>query len=110
MVTLRVTVDYGGLDPEDGEFASVEDFAEYLIDDDRLKFDWRQLNCLSARTGVSNRALRQELEDWGFTLEERAPVRQARGFRANSHDRWYGPGSSKSHGGSGAAQIIGQAD
>jgi len=106
---IRVTVDFGGLDPEDSEFDSVEDFVEYLMDDERTEFDWRHLNCLSSRTGISNRALRHELEMWGFTLAERRPEREARGFNSNPHDRWYGPGSCKTHGGSGWEEITGMA-
>ena len=106
---LRVTVDFGGLDPDDQEFGSIEAFAEYLTDDDRTEFDWRHLNCLASRLGRSNRAIRRELEGWGFTLAERTKPRTHRGVRTNSNDRWYGPGSSPTHGGSGWAQIIGQA-
>jgi hypothetical protein len=106
---ITVTIDYGGLDPSDGEFASVEDFVEYLCDDDRTEFDWRHLNCLSARTGRSNRALRQELQGWGFALAERKAPKRVRGFNANPHDRWYGPGSCKTHGGSGWSEITGMA-
>ncbi len=106
---VTVTVDFGGLDPDDGEFASVADFAEYLIDDDRTDFDWRHLNCLSARTGNSNRTLRRELESWGFTLAKRNKPRAHRGFDSNDHDRFYGPGSSPMHGGSGWEEITGMA-
>jgi len=106
---LRVTVDFGGLNPDDSEFDSVEDFVEYLEDDDRTEFDWRHLNCLSARLGRSNRSLRQELEEWGFTLAPRRHEKAHRGFRSNPHDRWHGPGSCPTHGGSGWKQIVGQA-
>ena len=40
MRALRVTIDFGGLDPTDDEFASVEDFAEYLCDDDQTEFEF----------------------------------------------------------------------
>lgn len=106
---INVTVDFGGLDPSDGEFASVEDFVEFLVDDDRTGFDWRHLNCLSSRTGRSNRELRRELESWGFVLAERQAPRQHRGFNSNPHDRWYGPGSCPTHGGSGWEEITGMA-
>lgn len=106
---VKVTIDFGGLDPNDNEFNSVEDFAEYLVDDDRTSFNWRHLNCLSDRLGRSNRALRRELESWGFTLTERGKPRSHRGFNANDNDRWYGPGSSPSHGGSGWSEITGMA-
>ncbi len=109
MRPLTVTIDFGRLDPDDSEFGSVEAFVEYLVDDDRTEFDWRHLNCLSSRLGRSNRTLRQELEGWGFTLAPRRKERSHRGFHANSHDRWYGPGSSPMHGGSGWEEITGMA-
>jgi len=109
MRPLRVTIDFGGLDPADDEFASVEDFVEFLWDDDRTEFDWRHLNCLASRTGKSNRALRQELEGWGLKLAERKRPNKTRGFQTSSHDRWYGPGSSPTHGGSGWEEITGMA-
>jgi hypothetical protein len=106
---IRVTVDFGGLDPEDSEYDSVEDFVEYLVDDDRTMFDWRHLNCLASRTGRPNRELRQELEGWGLTLAERHKPQAHRGFNSNPHDRWYGPGSCPTHGGSGWEEITGMA-
>ena len=106
---LRHTIDYGGLDPDDDEFASIEDFVEYLCDDDRTSFDWRELNCLNARLRLTNRVIRRKLESWGLTLAERPHGRQHRGFRSNPHDRWYGPGSCPSHGGSGWSEITGMA-
>lgn len=106
---ITVTVDFGGLDPDDLEFSSVEEFVEFLVDDDQTEFDWRHLNCLSANTGRSNHDLRTELEGWGFTLAKRSKVHHTRGFNTNSHDRWFGPGSCPTHGGSGWEQITGMA-
>lgn len=107
---IRHTIDFGGLDPNDDEFASIEAFVEYLWDDDREEFDWRELNCLNARTQKTNRAIRRELESWDLKLAKRPHEKTHRGFRTSSHDRWFGPGSCPTHGGSGWAQIIGQAD
>lgn len=106
---IIVTVDFGGLDPEDAEFESVEALVEYLVDDDRTEFDWRELNCLSERTGKANRILRRELEAWGLTLAAREGERTVRGFNSNPHDRWFGPGSCPTHGGSGWEEITGMA-
>jgi len=108
MIALNFTSgDFGGLDPADDEFESVTAFAEYLADDDWYTFDWRHLNCLSERTGLSNSVLKRELESYGFKLANRAKPSNARGFTANSHDRWFGPGSCPSHGGSGQDEITG---
>jgi hypothetical protein len=106
---ITITVDFGGLDPTDLEFSCIEEFVEFLMDDDRTEFDWRHLNCLAHNTGRSNRSLRQELEGWGFKLAQRGKQKRTRGFNTSSHDRWYGPGSSPTHGGSGWEEITGMA-
>lgn len=108
MIALNFTSgDFGGLDPNDDEFGSVELFAESMADDDWMTFDWRHLNCLSERTGLSNSLLRMELESYGFKLANRAKPSSARGFRTSSQDRWFGPGADKTHGGSGQDEITG---
>lgn len=109
-IPIRVARDFGGLDPEDAEFDSIEDFVEFLWDDERNEFDWRHLNCLAVRVGRSNRAIRKELEEeWGLRLADRRPSKSHRGYRSNPNDRWYGPGSEKTHGGSGWEEITGMA-
>ena len=87
------------------EHASVETFAEYLFDDERETFDHSDLALLGESTNERRQVIRRELESYGFTLSKRDPVRRVRGVTSNSHDRWYGPGSSRSHGGSGWEQI-----
>jgi hypothetical protein len=94
-------MDFDGLDANDDEFGSVEDFAEWLVDDDREEFDHRELQCLNYRLNVSVPSLRKRLESWGFSLAKRGQQRRIRGFNANNHDRWFGPGSDATHGGSG---------
>lgn len=89
------------------EFESVEAFVEFLIDDEVEVFTAADLQTLSAATQTSIKRLRVELESWGLSLAPRASERRVRGFTANPHDRWYGPGSCKTHGGSGWEQIAG---
>jgi hypothetical protein len=60
-------------------YGNVEDFATELTDDDRTSFSY----------------------------EGRAKERRIRGFTTSSHDRWFGPGASPTHGGSGWEQING---
>lgn len=98
---------FGNLDPNDDEFESIETFAEYLMDDERTEFTHVELGCLNRRLGLVTHTIRKELESYGFTLKHRAKEQSFRGFSTSSHDRWYGPGSSKSHGGSGWEQISG---
>jgi len=89
------------------EFESVEAFVEFLMDDEVEVFTAADLQALSAATQTSITRLRVELEGWGLSLAHRPSERHVRGFTANSHDRFYGPGSSPMHGGSGWEQING---
>lgn len=90
----------------DPEFASIEIFAEYLADDDRTEFTAQELVELSASARKTTRVVRAELEAYGLKLANRKPGPKIRGFQANNHDRWFGPGASLSHGGSGCDQIM----
>jgi hypothetical protein len=88
----------------DDEYASVLDFVEYLLDDDRTVFTHADLTALSERLHQPVRAIRAELEGWGLTLAYRAPERVVRGYTAWDENRYQGnPGA----GGTGYEQITG---
>jgi hypothetical protein len=89
------------------EYTSVLAFVEFLIDDEVETFSALDLQTLSAATQTSIKRLRAELEGWGLRLDPREPERRVRGYTANPHDRWYGPGACRTHGGSGWEQING---
>jgi hypothetical protein len=89
------------------EYESVEALAQFLCDDDRTVFSHEDLSALNYRMRRTVQELRRELESYGLTLAVREPARRVRGVTSNSHDRWFGPGSCKSHGGSGHEQISG---
>lgn len=91
----------------DPEFASVEAFVESLLDDDRVAFTFPEAEHLAKGTGSSVPDVIRALRDYGLGMVERQEPKQVRGFTTSSHDRWYGPGSSPSHGGSGWEQIGG---
>lgn len=91
------------------EYESVEAFASFLMEDERTTFSLDDVLKLAENTRTSNPKIIHELKGYGFTMEERKPEKQVRGFQSNSHDRWYGPGSSPTHGGSGWEQITGMA-
>ena len=97
------------LDPTAPEFESIETFVEYLCDDDRTVFTAGELGALNSRLHIPTRLLRRELEDYGLTLKGQAHEVRVRTVNDNPHDRWYGPGSSPCHGGSGWEQIAGLA-
>ena len=98
---------FGNLDPSDPEFSSIEEFVEYLVDDERTTYSCQELQCLCYSLSMSTRPIKEMLSDWGLTLAGRAKAKRVRGLNTNSHDRWYGPGSSPTHGGSGWEQING---
>lgn len=93
----------------DPEYMSTDEFVEFCMDDDRETFTHVELRALALNTRCSGSAVRKVLESFGLSLEERANVKRTRGHTTSSNDRWYGPGSSKSHGGSGHEQIRGWA-
>lgn len=101
-------LDCGPYDHESYEYASVEAFVEYLVEDEGDEtFNHHHLACLNARLGRPVGDIRKDLEDYGLKLARRPKQRRIRTFQDNPHDRWYGPGSSPTHGGSGWEQITG---
>jgi hypothetical protein len=97
------------VNPHDLEFASIEDFSQFLLDDDRDTFTHEELQALNMRTHKPVLLIRKELEAIGFKLAFRPNEKEVRGFKTSSHDRWFGPGSQKTHGGSGIDNQTGRA-
>lgn len=99
------TLDFTG-----DEFQSYEAFVEYLLDEDRDECKAGELQALAARLRLPVKDVRATLEGaYGVKLADRLHPVKARGFNTSSNDRWYGPGSSPSHGGSGWEEITGMA-
>ncbi len=80
----------GRLDPNDAEYETVEEFVEFLCDDDRTDFTFQELACLNIRTGRITSTIRMELETWGFLLRPRPFEHAVRGHTSNCHNRWTG--------------------
>jgi hypothetical protein len=89
---------------EDPEYASVETFVQFCMDDDRDGFTHVELRALALNTKTSGSRVRAALEGYGLGLQAREVPKKTRGFTANSHDRWVNSGC---HGGSGGDQILG---
>lgn len=85
---------------------SIAEFAEELLEEDRTSFTFDEADAVAVFNGVLTAVVIRELLTYGFTYEGRAKVRATRGFTANSHDRWFGPGSSPTHGGSGGTAVL----
>lgn len=91
----------------DPELQTVEDFVEYLMAEDLETFSGEELQLLNRNLRRPVHAIRTELEDYGLKIAQRLKPRRIRGVRTSSNDRWFGPGSSPCHGGSGYEQING---
>ena len=89
------------------EHESVEAFAEFLMAEERVAFTYIEADTVAQGLKVATYVVIEDLKSYGFSYEGRASVKRVRGYTSNSHDRWYGPGSMKSHGGSGHEQICG---
>jgi len=89
------------------EYASVEDFVDYLLDDERTVFTLSEVAKVASATGWTNRAVIDELKSYGLTYREPQFGRRVRGFQSCDNDRFFGPGAEKMHGGSGWEQVNG---
>jgi hypothetical protein len=89
------------------EYSSVESFVEYMISAELDIFNHLDLLELGRNLRTSPSKLRKVLEGYGLKLAVREPPKQVRGFKTSSHDRWFGPGSCKTHGGAGGPSING---
>jgi hypothetical protein len=97
------------VDPADAEYSSIEDFVQFMLDDERDTYTHEELGALNFRTRTPVNAIRKELEGYGLTLANRPNEKKVRGFNSNSNDRWYGPGSMATHGGAGIDPTTGRA-
>jgi hypothetical protein len=88
------------------EFATVEAFVQFLLDEDRAEFTHEELTALNYRTRTPVAAVRTELEGYGLVLARRDVERRTRGFTTSSNDRWFGPGSMATHGGAAYDRIM----
>lgn len=89
------------------EHESVEAFAEFLMAEERTAFTFVEADTIARGMKVATYVVIEGLKGYGFGYEGRSEPKKVRGFTTNNHDRWYGPGACKSHGGSGHEQITG---
>src|SRR5271157_4772815 len=83
------------------EYRSIEDFVQYLMDDERTEFSHEDLAALNYRLRKPVGEIKKALESYGFNLSVRPVEKKPRGFSSPDNDRWFGPGSEPTHGGSG---------
>ena len=66
-----------------------------------------EVEAIANEVGIALGTMVGLVKGYGLKIGERPIVREVRGFTSNPHDRWYGKGSSPTHGGSGWEQITG---
>jgi hypothetical protein len=88
------------------ETESVEAFVQYLLDDERTSASFEEAEEVAESMKVHVAVVVRALKGYGVVVN-RETEKRVRGFRTSSHDRYFGPGSSPSHGGSGWEQITG---
>jgi hypothetical protein len=93
--------------PTAPEYESIESFVQYVMDEEQDQFTHEDLGELAYGLQRSRNKVRADLESYGLKLAPRAFEKRTRGFTTSSNDRWFGPGSSPMHGGSGWEQING---
>jgi hypothetical protein len=89
------------------ELENVEAFAEFLMAEDRVSFSFVEADSIAQGLKVATYMVINGLKSYGFGYEGRASEKRVRGYTTSSHDRYWGPGAMKSHGGSGHEQITG---
>jgi hypothetical protein len=83
------------------EYRSMLAFLAFLDADGTKDFSFEQLQELHRVTKESRRLLREEMEALGYRYLGRPHEKRVRGVKTSSNDRWFGPGSEKTYGGSG---------
>jgi len=110
---LRRIVEAPVQDPEElasePEYATVEDFVQFKMDEEEPEFSFVDLQALNMSLQRPVSSIRAELEGYGMKLSTRSPEKRTRGFTTSSNDRWFGPGSLKTHGGAGIDSHTGRA-
>ena len=88
--------------------AAIVEFSNDKIDDDTLEFTFAEAEALAFELGYSIATpVIRALKAIGMEMVERRPERRVRTISCSSNDRFFGPGSIKSHGGSGWEQVSG---
>ena len=77
------------------------------LDDDTLTFTFKEASDLASDAGVHVAVVIAKLQELGLDYAGREVPKKVRGFQTSSNDRWFGPGSSPTSGGSGWEQIAG---
>lgn len=87
--------------------AAVETLVEETIADDLDTLPFKECETLAQKIGIHVGTIVAMVKSYGISIGTRETTKTVRGFKTSSHDRWYGPGACKTHGGTGEEQITG---
>jgi len=82
-------------------------FANEKLDNDSLSFSFAEAEKLAEEAEIHVSTVIIRCKAIGLDYAGRDVPKRVRGFQTSSNDRFYGPGSSPMHGGSGWEQISG---
>lgn len=82
-------------------------FVDDKLGDEETCFTFIEADKIATEVGIHVSTIVKLAKEAGLDYAGREVPREVRGFHSNSHDRWYGKGSSATHGGSGWEQISG---
>lgn len=87
--------------------AAVVSLVDDKLGDEETMFTFAEASKIAEDVGIHVSTIVKLAKEAGLDYAGREVPKEVRGFHANSHDRWYGKGSSATHGGSGWEQISG---
>lgn len=76
-------------------------------DNEQEMVEYAEIEAAAEELDVSVQTIIGIVKGLGMRVGSRPKAKEVRGFTSNSHDRWFGKGSSATHGGSGWEQIAG---
>ena len=87
--------------------AAVTSFVDEKLGDEETSFCFPEAEKLAKDVGIHVSTIIRLGQEAGLSYLGRETPKRVRGFTTSSNDRYFGPGSSNSHGGSGWEQING---
>lgn len=82
-------------------------FTDDKLANDETSFTFKEAEALAAEAEIHVSTVVLRLKGRGLDYVGREVPKKVRGFNTSSHDRWYGPGSCPTSGGSGWELISG---
>jgi len=85
----------------------IDSLIEDKLCDNSITVEFHELQKISQEIGIHVSTIISMAKKSGLEVKDRPFDKKIRGFKTSSNDRWFGPGSCSTHGGSGWTQING---